>query len=112
MAFFLKSKKAIFTPPYCIAGLGNRSFAHHSFLLFSKEQLSDRLLICSFKKSECAIALCKRVIALSKTAIAHSLFQKEQKLAKNERFSKLLIFCSKKRTIAHFQNERMPNPGV
>jgi len=34
------------------AGLGNRSFAHRTFPLFSKERLSNRLLICSFKKSE------------------------------------------------------------
>jgi len=32
--------------------LGNRSLAHRSFPLFSKERLSNRLLICSFKKSE------------------------------------------------------------
>jgi len=43
-----------------ISGLGNRSFAHRSFPLFSKERLSDRLLIRSFKKSDHSFALSKR----------------------------------------------------
>jgi len=61
--------------------------SNHSFALFKK----------SNEKSD-------RFFALSKRA-------KKQKLAKNEQFSKWLIFCSKKRAIAHFQKERMPNPS-
>jgi len=38
--------------PTLAAGLGNRSFAHRSFPLLSKERLSNPLLICSFKKSD------------------------------------------------------------
>ncbi|MBM3939225.1 MAG: hypothetical protein FJ333_11320 [Sphingomonadales bacterium] len=54
-----------------------------ALLLFQKEQQKERSLFCSFKesneKSDRSFALSKRV--------------KEQKLAKNEQFSKLLIFC-------------------
>jgi len=68
------------------------SFAHHSFPLFSKERLSNRSLICSFKRanerslflllfakeeqmSDCSFfALFKRA---TKRAIALLLFQKE-----------------------------------
>jgi len=88
-----------------------RSFAHRSFPLLSKERLSNRSLNCSFKKSNWAIAL-------------FSLFSKEQQKERS-------LFCSFKKSdeksdrsfalskrakeqkwaIAHFQNERMPNPA-
>jgi len=73
----------------------------HFFLLFSKERTKERSLFRSFKKSD----------KKSDHSFAFSKRAKEQKWAKNERFSKSLSFRSKKRAIAHFQNERMPNPG-
>jgi len=60
IANFLLKKRAIahfqneqMANPGCRVGQSLiRLFAHHSFLLLSKEQLSNRLLICSFKKSD------------------------------------------------------------
>jgi len=107
------------------AGLGNCSFAHfHSFqksdwaiALFVAlcKRANERLLFfCSFQKSneksDCSFALSKRA---TKRAIAHSLFQKEQKSKNEQKMSNFPnhSFFFKKRVIAHFQNERMPNPG-
>jgi len=76
--------------------MSNRSFCHS--LQKSKWVIA---LFCSFqksnKKSDCSFALSTRA--------------KKQKLAKNKRFSKWLLFGSKKRASAHFQNEQMANPG-
>jgi len=87
--------------------MSNRSFwgslqksewAIAHFLLFSKEQPKDWLLFCSFKKSS---KKSDRSFILSKRATKRA---SEQKWAKNERFSKSLIFRSKKLALAHFQN--------
>jgi len=92
-------------------------------LLIAKEQF-----VAHCKRAiERFFAHCKRAIEQFVThlliakerSLTESLFRsfalskrvKEQKLAKNERFPKSLIFCSKKRAIAHFQNEPLPNPG-
>jgi len=79
-------------------------FVAHSLIV--KEQMSDCSLICSLQKRKWAI-VCS--FALFKRAIARSIAL--SKRAKNERFPKLLIFHSKKWAIAHFQNERLPNPA-
>jgi len=92
--------------------MSNRSF----FALFAKEQMSDRSFFALFKRTT------KRPIALSlfqkerqksdrsfkksdkkgDRSFPLSKRAKEQKLAKNERFSKSLIFRSKKRPITYF----------
>jgi len=89
------------------AGLGNRSFAHRSFLLFSKEQMSDRSLWCSFQNSEWAIALFFALFKrATKRAIALSVFQKEWK-SKNEQkmsdFPNCSFFSQKKSDRSFFK---------
>jgi len=46
--------------------------------------------------------------------ITLSLFQKEQKSENEQKMSDFpnCSFFAKKRAIAHFQNERMPNPAI
>jgi len=110
--------------PTLAAGLGNRSFAHLLMVHFRSFQMSDWSIARSF-------ALCKRaneqsLFALFKRAtkreIALLLFQKERslfcsfkkseraKMSKKWAIFQIAHFLLKKRAIAHFQNERMPNP--
>jgi len=112
-----------------------RSFAHCkraieqfvAHLLIAKEQLSNLSLIRSLQKSDWTIcrsfAHCKRAI---ERFVAHPHIAKERLLAqllfrsfkKSERakmsekwaISQIAHFLLKKRAIAHFQNERLPNP--
>jgi len=65
------------------------------FLLFSKELQKERLLFCSFKRA-------------MKIAIALLLFQKERKSKNEQKFSKSLIFRSKKERSLIFKMRECP----
>jgi len=58
------------------SGLGNRSFALHSFPLFSKEQLCDCLLILSLKKSN--RSFCRSLQKSKRANALLSLFWEER----------------------------------
>jgi len=120
-SFALLKKERMSDCSFC-RSLQKSEWALALFLLFSKERPKEWSLFCSFKKSDKksyrSFALSNRA---TKRAIALLLFRKEWKSKNERKWAKMCKkwaifqidhFSLKKRAIAHFQNERMPNPAV